>query len=114
MDRYMKPLEKDWKLSRARINGWQESYMEKLVKEYMELLNDDLPASSKFWELEKRIKLDKEKPGVLISPSRSQMLYDIIQMINDWAITMDDLSDFSDELRDKVEVFCLCKDSKKM
>lgn len=99
----MKPLEKDWKLFRARLNGWQESYMGKLVKEYMELLSDDLLASSKFWELEKRIKLDKKKPGVLISPSRSQMLYDIIQLINDGAITMDDLSDFSDELREQVE-----------
>ncbi len=99
----MKPLERDWKLFRTRLNGWQESYMEKLVKEYMELLSDDLPASSKFWELEKQIKLDKKKLGVLISPSRSQMLYDIIQLINDGTISMYDLSDFSDELRDEVE-----------
>ena len=77
--------------------------MEKLVGEYIELLNDGVPASSKFWALEKRIKQDKKKPGVLISPSKRQMLYDIIRLINDGAITMDDLLEFSDELRDNVK-----------
>ena len=76
--------------------------MERLVKEYALLLNNNLPASSKFWELEKRIKLDKNKPGVILSLRKQQMLFDIIQLINDGAITMDDLLDFSDELRSKV------------
>ena len=30
---------KDWKLFRERIPEWQEHYMEKLVKEYIELLS---------------------------------------------------------------------------
>ena len=47
---------KDWKLFRERLSGWQENYMEDLVKEYANFLNDDKkPASEKFWELEKRI-----------------------------------------------------------
>ena len=38
--------------------------MEKLVKEYIEMLsNDDKPASEKFWELEERIKKDKKEIG---------------------------------------------------
>ena len=98
----MEPSKKDWKLFRDKINVWQESYMERLVKEYALLLNNNLPASSKFWELEKRIKLDKNKPGVILSLRKQQMLFDIIQLINDGAITMDDLLDFSDELRSKV------------
>ena len=45
---------KDWKLFRERLSGWQENYMEGLVKEYANFLNDDKkPASEKFWELEK-------------------------------------------------------------
>ena len=28
-----------WKLSRTRIGEWQETYMERLVKEYMDLLD---------------------------------------------------------------------------
>ncbi len=48
---------KDWKLFRERLSDWQEKYMESLVKEYANFLNDDKnPASEKFWELEKRIK----------------------------------------------------------
>lgn len=41
---------KDWKLFRERLSGWQENYMEGLVKEYANFLNDDKkPASEKFW-----------------------------------------------------------------
>ena len=32
--------EADWKLFRKKIAGWQEAYMEKLVREYMDLLSD--------------------------------------------------------------------------
>ena len=32
---------KDWKLFRERLSGWQENYMEGLVKEYANFLNDD-------------------------------------------------------------------------
>jgi len=44
---------KDWKLFRERLSGWQEKYMEGLVKEYANFLNDDKkPASEKLLELE--------------------------------------------------------------
>ncbi len=58
-----------------------------------------------FWELEKRIKQDKKKPGVIINIRKQEMLFEIIRLINDGAITMDDLSDFSDELRNQVNGF---------
>lgn len=98
----MEPSKKDWKLFSDKIAIWQESYMERLVKEYTELLNNNLPASSKFWELEKRIKLDKHKPGVSLNLRKQEMFFDIIQLIRDGVITMDDLLEFSDELRSKV------------
>lgn len=44
----------DRKLFRARILEWQERYTEQLTKEYIELLSLQQPASSRFWELEKR------------------------------------------------------------
>lgn len=47
--------EADWKLFRSKIGEWQEAYMDKLNKEYIELLNGDKLPSEKFWELEKRI-----------------------------------------------------------
>ena len=51
---------KDWKLYREKLPGWQERYMEGLVKEYIDILSsDEKEASDKFWELEERIKKDK-------------------------------------------------------
>ena len=52
----MEVSKSDWKLFRARIGDWQEAYMERLVKEYMDLLVSAENASDKFWKLEERIK----------------------------------------------------------
>ena len=95
---------KDQKLFRERLSGWQENYMEGLVKEYANFLNDDKkPASEKFWELEKRIKKDKRHPGVIMEMSKSEVIWDIVRLIRLKVITYDDLSDFSDELKQEVE-----------
>ena len=95
---------KDWKLFRERLLGWQENYMEGLVKEYANFLNDDKkPASEKFWELEKRIKEDKHHPGVIMEMSKSEAIWDIVRLIRLKVITYDDLSDFSDELQNEVK-----------
>lgn len=95
---------KDWKLFREKLSGWQGNYMEGLIKEYVNFLNDDeKPASEKFWELEKRIKEDKRHPGVIIEMSKSQVLWDIVRFIRLKVITYDDLSDFSDELQLEVK-----------
>ena len=73
---------KDWKLFRERLSGWQENYMEGLVKEYVNFLNDDKkPASEKFWELEKRIKEDKRHLGVIMEMSKSEAIWDIVRLI---------------------------------
>ena len=78
--------------------------MEKLVKEYIEMLsNDDKPASEKFWTLEKRIKNDRKHPGVLIEVRKSNALYDIIRFIALEVITYDDLADFSEDLKKDIE-----------
>ena len=78
--------------------------MEGLVKEYVNLLNDDKkPASDKFWELEKRIKEDKRHPGVIMEISKPDVIWDIVRLIRLKVITYDDLSDFSDELQMEVK-----------
>ena len=58
--------EKDWKLYREKLPKWQEAYMERLTKEYAELLAEDKAASEKFWELDKRIRADRQSLGVLV------------------------------------------------
>ena len=88
MDRFS---EKDWKIFRSKIAGWQEAYMDRLNKEYMEILSGEGAASEKFWKLEKRIKEDKKDCGVQCEMSRSNQLYIMLELLNEGAITMDDL-----------------------
>ena len=92
----------DWKLFRSRIADWQEAYMKKLIKDYVELLNGEGAASDKFWELEKRIKNDKRNPGVLIEPHKQDVPYDLVRLINLGVITVDDLEGFSEDLKGAV------------
>lgn len=92
--------EKDWKLFRNKISEWQEAYMEKLNKEYIVLLSGEGNASDKFWKLEKRIREDKKDCGVQCEMSRSNQFYIMLSLLNEGAITFDDLEDFSDDLKD--------------
>ena len=94
----------DWKLFREKLSDWQENYMEGLVKEYANFLNDDKkPVLEKFWKLEKRIKEDKRHPGVVMELKKSEVIWDIVRLIRLKVITYNDLSDFSDELQKEVK-----------
>ncbi len=97
--------ENDWKLFKSKIGGWQEAYMEKLNREYIALLELDNNASAKFWELEKRIKTDRRSVGVRAEMTRAQFIPNLIALVNDGAITLNDLSEFSEELRETIAYF---------
>ena len=97
--------EKDWKIFRSKIAGWQEAYMDKLNKEYIEILNGDGNPSEKFWTLEKRIKADKKDCGVQCEMSRSNQFYIMLSLLNEGAISMEDLEDFSDDLKEIMQHF---------
>ena len=98
----MEVSKSDWKLFRERVVDWQEAYMERLVKEYMDLLDGAENASDKFWKLEERIKKDKKHPGVMLELSKGNMIFDIVALINSGVITTADLIDFSDELKESI------------
>lgn len=94
--------EKDWTLFRSKIVNWQEAYMGKLNKEYIQLLNGDANASEKFWSLDKRINEDKKKAGVRLEMNRSNFVHNIVCLINEGVIGVEDISEFSDELKKSV------------
>lgn len=94
----------DWKLFREKVSCWQESYMEQLNKEYIELLSSPGKASDHFWKLEKRIRQDKKHPGVLIELRRSTAIWDIARFVGDGIITMDELTEFNEDLVDAVKL----------
>ena len=94
----------DWKLYCERVSGWQERYMEKLIKKYIKLLSSEGNASDHFWDLEKRIKRDKKHPGVIIELRKSTAIWDIADFVSKKVIKMEDLEGFSQDLIDAVEL----------
>jgi len=92
----------DWKLFRERIPGWQEAYMEKLNREYVELLSRDEPASKKFWTLEERIRVDKNTPGVRLQLKKSETDWNLVALMREKVITAADLDGFSEDLKEYV------------
>ena len=91
--------ESDWKLFKKMLPQWQERYMEKLIGRYVEMLNGDSEASSRFWALEERINRDKLSSGVLVNDiRRSTMRYEIANLLSDNVITLDDLDGFTEDI----------------
>jgi len=73
---------KDWKLFQERVPDWQEKHMEKLVDDYVKILQDKIKLpSEKFWELEKRIKVDQRTPGVSLRLEKSEAFYNILYLL---------------------------------
>lgn len=96
--------EKDWKLFREKLPTWQDTYIDKLNQEYIEILSSSDNPADKFWELEKRINTDKHKTGVACDTRRSKMVENIISLIIEGVITIDDISEFSDNLKATVQL----------
>ena len=92
----------DWKLFQEKVPIWQERYMEKLIKEYIEMLSNSGEASERFWELEKRIKNDCRHPGVILTLEKKEVPWDIIRLMRLNVINIEDLEGFSDEMKEFV------------
>lgn len=97
--------ERDWKLFRSKIADWQEAYIDRLNQEYMELLEEDINPADKFWRLEKRIRNDKKKTGVQVDMRRSMLIFNITSLIYEGAIRLEDLEEFSEELKETVRLY---------
>ena len=95
--------EQDWKLFRQKLPLWQEAYMDRLNQEYIRLLSKEGLASEKFWELERRIRMDKKSVGVAADIRRSQMYSNLLSLLVNEIIQEDDLDGFSEELSETIE-----------
>lgn len=94
---------KDWTLFKEKIVIWQENRMAKLCSEYIELLSSSALSSEKFWALEERLRHDKRRASVWVRMSRSEMPFIILRLLDEGTINMDDLGEFSDEMKVYVE-----------
>lgn len=101
----MEISKKDWKLFREKLAGWQENYMDKITKQYIELLSDETKnASDRFWELARRIKQEKKHPGVIVEMNKSEAIWNIVYLIRLGVIEYEDLADFSKDLKQAVKM----------
>ena len=90
---------------REKIGQWQEAYMEILNQRYIALLsNEELHASERFWKLQQAIQVDRHRPGVCLELRKQTMVYDLAALIADCAITVEDLAEFSDEVKERVAI----------
>ena len=71
----------------------------RLCQESIDLLSSDSNVSNRFWELEKRIEDDRKKTGVVATMEQSKMFFNILLLVYDGAISMDDLEEFSDDVK---------------
>ena len=97
--------ENDWKLFRAKIPGWQNAYMDRMNREYIDLLSGEGSPAEKFWALDKRMKEDKKKAGVVIDMRRSMLISNIFQLLAEGAIDLSDLDEFSDGVKEAARFF---------
>jgi len=97
--------QEDWKKFKTLLPQWQEAYMERLCREYTELLQSEVPAEDRFWELDERIRKDRKKPGVFLEVSRSRILFHLEGLLCDGVIRREDLSSFSRELQNMMDIF---------
>ncbi len=93
------PEEIDWKLFRKKLPQWQERHMQKLLNDYASIIGSPGLASDKFWTLEKRLRKDVRHTGVCAEMRHSRMHLNITRLMDEGAITLDDLKDFSDDVK---------------
>ncbi|MBR1770573.1 MAG: multidrug transporter [Lachnospiraceae bacterium] len=94
--------EQDWKLFRSRLPDWQEAFMDRLNREYLEILQRDGAASDKFWALHDRVLHDCRNVGVCAEMKRSLLYRNLVVLLLEGAITPEDLDGFSVELKEQV------------
>jgi len=97
----MNVSKEDFELFREKLPVWQERYTKGLLKDYVKFLESDAPALEKFHILEKKIKADKNAPGVQLRNTRGSRQgtdYNLMQLILAGVITFDDLDGFSDDI----------------
>ena len=99
----------DWKLFQDRLRLWQENYMERLIEEYVKMLQGPENASSKFWQLERKLKSDRLNPGVSLVLDKQEVINDIASMVKIGVITIADLEGFSEELINEVKRLTVLK-----
>ena len=83
--------------------------MQRLIDGYIKMLQGPGNASSKFWQLERKLKSDRLNPGVSLVLDKQEVINDIANMVKIGIITIADLEGFSEELINEVKRLTVLK-----
>jgi len=96
----------DWKLFQTLLPQWQEAYTARLCDEYAAILTGPYRGSDAFWEVKRLIRKDKKRLNAMAEVEKQEMPFVIAELLREQAITMDDLTEFSIGLRERVREIC--------
>lgn len=101
-----KPLESDWKTFQKYVPVWRERYLSRKNKDIIAILTDDERTyTSQFWDAKEKIETEaKILTSCLDGHSRSKMHWFLTLMFEFGFIEVDDLTEFSDKLRESISV----------
>lgn len=95
--------EADWRLFRERMPLWRERQIEKMVRNYQDILSSEGTAEERFFRLDKRHEKDLWNVIFSIEMSRSKLIMNIVRLLGEGIITMSDLEGFSIEFIERVK-----------
>ncbi len=97
--------ESDWRLYRERVSGWRERYLEKANRGVGAVLSDDSKTpTERFWDAHRRMEeVSRVLADCFDGHARSRMQGNLLIMHGNGVIFDDDLSEFSDGLRERIE-----------
>lgn len=98
-----KTNEKDWKIFRDMAPELRERYLIDRNKELASILSDDQRSQTeRFWDVEERAReIAKVLRVCLDGHTRSKMNFFMITMINHGMMKQDDLTKFSEQMRER-------------
>lgn len=99
-----KPLESDWKTFRKCVPEWRERYLEEQNRRIAVLFaNGEKTPTEQFWEAEKEIKaVARILVDCLDGHTRSNMEMHLCQIYRHKMIGVDDLKEFSGEMKERI------------
>lgn len=95
--------EADWRLFKERMPLWRERQMEKMVKNYQQILSSDKTAEEKFFKLQRRMEKDNWCTIFSVEMSSSKVNINIMDLLTAGIITQDDLEGFTPDLRETMK-----------
>lgn len=93
----------DWSLFQTLLPQWQERFMSRLCDKYAAVLTGPYRGSEAFWEVKRLIRQDVKRIGAMAGSEQSEVASIFADLLREQVITVEDIADFSDEVKEMVE-----------